>query len=156
MQFEEQLFDPKNQKPIELTRKWAAEMTREAGVYAIFEGSEIRYVGESGSLRARMNDLLSTLNHVVRRNIGAHKYSDHPKYQKATTRKKFDPEIEALVEAFLQTEHKIAFLEIKLGRKELEEWLIRFHKPMYNKKGQRSSRKTRWEKWQDDIREMEL
>lgn len=141
---------------IELTRKWAQQFPINAGVYVIRQNKTIFYVGETGSLRARMNDLLETRNHVIRRNAGNDNFKGHPNFERATSKKTFHPDIEALLNNWMTTKLKVSVLEINLGRKELEELLFSKYKPKYNIKGKRKGRMTTGERFVDKIKDWEL
>ena len=78
-----------NWKLIEFSKDWLMTFETDAGVYAVREEGQICYVGETGSLRKRMNDLLDTRNHSLRRTIGNKKYVDKEGYQAGTASKKF-------------------------------------------------------------------
>ena len=153
---EKQLLSKRNFKSVELTRDWARTFPREAGVYIIFEKNKICYIGETGSLRGRMTDMLNTANHVIRRNIGHDKYNGHAEFKRASSRQRFHLDIEALIESDLKRDFKVSAIPIEIGRKELEEWLIKNHTPKYNNKGKRSTPQSKQEKWQSAVNEMYL
>lgn len=137
---EQKLLADKNQQRITLTRNWTKQFSTFAGVYLIRENGQICYVGETGSIRARMADLLNTQNHVIRRTIGNTKYNEHIGFEKATSHKKFIPEIEIKLNEWIESKLEISTLAVDLGRKELEEFLYEKYKPKYNNKGKRQSR----------------
>lgn len=125
--------------PITLSRDWANQkVPNEPGVYAVFEGGNLVYVGESGSLRDRMIDLLDSRHHQLRRNIGRKLFRHHAGFEDANSRTKFPPPIELQVEDYIQRTLKIAHYPIYLGRKEIEEKLFETKSPKYNIKGRRS------------------
>lgn len=93
------------------------------GVYFLYDYHELIYVGESGNLFGRMKDLNRTLNHTFRRSLGEAKYSTHKKYFKASSKKKFDVEIELLLDEYVQGNITVSYLHIDIGRKEFEEWM---------------------------------
>jgi len=62
-----QLFKADNWNDISLTRQWASTIPSKAGVYVLREETEIVYVGETGNLKGRMNDLLDSRHHSIRR-----------------------------------------------------------------------------------------
>ncbi len=107
-----------------------------AGVYAVFDSNNLVYVGETGSIQGRMNDLRHTQHHTLRRNVGASNFVDVPGYEKASSHKKYTPHIEELVEGFLRR-LEVKALEISFGRKEIEEHLVGKCRPIYNSKGKR-------------------
>lgn len=137
---ERKLLTDKNRQYIKLSRAWTKQFSSEAGVYIVWENGQICYIGESGSIKARMTDLLNTQNHVIRRTIGHAKYKNCPGFEKATARKKFIPEIEIKLNKWIESKLEVSVLEVSLGRKELEEYLYEKYKPKYNQKGKRMSR----------------
>lgn len=108
-----------------------------AGVYAIWKGKELIYVGESGNVRKRINrDLKDTRNHALRKNIGREEFSDQKGFEEANSRKKFPDKFEKKVNDYLKT-CKISFIAVELGRVELEEMIVNTRKPKYNIKKKR-------------------
>ena len=58
LKLEHKLIIESERKPIRLTRDWANSFPNQSAVYLFREEGEICYVGESGSIRGRMNDIL--------------------------------------------------------------------------------------------------
>lgn len=116
-----QLLHESNWQQIIMTRSWARDIPEEAGVYAMKENDRIVYVGETGNLQGRMFDLLDSRHHTVRRTIGEKFFFETDGFTKATTKKKFPEHIEVLVNDHICTKLSLAYLEVPLGRKELEE-----------------------------------
>jgi len=139
IKLERKLIIESERKPIELTRDWANSFPNQSAVYLFREDGEICYVGESGSLQGRMNDILNTKNHTVRRNLGNSHYSEHPNYEKATSKKSFTNEIELMLNDRIQKHLTLSYIVVHLGRKELEEKLYAKLKPKYNLKGKRGT-----------------
>ena len=152
LKLEHKLLIESERKPIELTRDWANSFPNQSAVYLFREEGEICYVGESGSIRGRMNDVLNTKNHTVRRNLGSNHYSEHPSYEKATSKKSFADEIELMLNDRIKKHLTLSYIVVDLGRKELEERLYAKLTPKYNLKGKRGAKKayTRAEKQQKD------
>ncbi|CAM3502118.1 GIY-YIG domain-containing protein [Flavobacterium longum] len=126
-----------------MTRRWAESIPEEAGVYVMKENDKIVYVGETGNLQGRMYDLLDSRHHTVRRTIGEKLFSNEEGFTKATTRKKFPEHIEELVNNHICTNLYLAYLEVQLGRKELEEFIesdIEVETRL-NKRGKRKKKK---------------
>jgi len=151
-QLEKQLVENNKIVQVELNREWSKQFPLGAGVYLIRENDAICYVGETGSLRARMGDLLQTRNHVIRRNIGKVNFCSHQMFEKPSSKKMFHPEIEQLLEQWMCGKLTVCCLEVNLGRKELEELLFEKHKPKYNIKGKRKGRMT----WNETIQDWTL
>jgi len=134
--YEKQVLVKRNKKNIYLTNEWVKQAPIEAGIYVVFKNKKIVYVGETGSIQGRMNDLRRTVNHTLRRSIGAKKFAKVKGFQKATSKKKFSPRIEKLVEKYIRG-LDISVLPIAFGRKEMEEYLISKYKPIFNNKAKR-------------------
>ena len=126
-------------KKVELFGDWVKGFPTEPGIYVAFEDGNIVYFGETGNIRGRMRDLQDSRHHTLRRNIGRRNFSSEIGYEDANTKKKFPRHIEEKVDHWLRERIKISVLPTKLGRKELEEELIKKYDPKYNKKGQRAS-----------------
>ena len=124
-QLKDKLLHKSNWKQLTLTREWTAGIPNLAGVYALkqTDSDNLVYVGETGSLRGRMKDLLDSGHHTVRRTIGERFYFEIEGFVKATSKVKFPDHIEILVNDHICTKLSIAYIEVKLGRKELEEFI---------------------------------
>ena len=133
------LLNPQNQHEVELSRDWATKTFPQlSGVYALFEGSVMVYVGESGNIRKRMKDLLDTRHHAVRRNIGKTNFGKLPGFIEASSYQKFPEHIEERVESWIIEKIKISVLPIEIGRIEFEERMIgKIPRPKYNIKEKR-------------------
>ena len=89
------------------------------GIYALFEGNrKLIYIGETGNLRARMNDLCRTVNHTFRKNLGASNFGG------IKTTKKFSDEVERKLDLFYDEKLYVSFLVVNYGRLEIESYLI--------------------------------
>jgi hypothetical protein len=129
-------------QPVRLEYDWIDEVPTEAGVYVFREEKEYIYVGESGSLRGRMNDMLNSQQHTLRRSLGKRLFSHRDDFEMATSKKKFPPTIEALLTAYINAHLEVVYLPVALGRKELEEWVDADIKLEYrlNKRAKRAIR----------------
>lgn len=134
---EDKLLNESEQFKIEITRKWVQQFPPEAAVYLFRENGKVCYIGETGNLRGRMGDILNTYHHTLRRNLGHHHFSSHPFYEKASSRNKYAPEIELLLNELIENHLTMSFLLTGLGRKELEERLFEKLNPIYSLKGKR-------------------
>lgn len=137
-EYERLILSKENRQDVELTRGWAKTKPEEAGVYAFFEKDRIVYVGETGLLQGRMNDIRNTLNHTLRRSIGEKKFSNVKGYEKASSKKKFPKHIEEKVENYL-LELEVSILPVRFGRTEFEEYLVEKYDPIFNKKTKRGT-----------------
>lgn len=136
---ENRLLNKEPRNSIQLNRAWANQFPETAAVYIFREGDEVCYVGETGSFKGRMTDLLNTKNHTIRRNIGSLHYSNHKDFEKASSKKSYHPEIEILLNKKIINDLTVSFIEIELGRKELEEQLYEKYRPKYVIKGKRGA-----------------
>jgi hypothetical protein len=109
---------------MEFSSSWLLNFPNKAGVYIIKDEKTIIYVGETGNLKGRMRDLFDSRNHTFRRNIGKFLFSDNAKFIPASSRLRFPEEIESLINDYMIRNLKILFIEIDLGRKELEEYIV--------------------------------
>jgi len=121
-----------------LTREWANAITDQQGVYLVFAKDTLVYVGESGCIRKRMVDLLDSRHHQLRRNIGDALFRNRRGFKKASSKDKFPPQIEKLLETYIRENLKVVAFPIYLGRAEIEEHIYEAVKPVYNKKGRRT------------------
>ncbi|AYM99896.1 GIY-YIG nuclease family protein [Chryseobacterium sp. 3008163] len=125
---------------VELNRNWSKSFPNESAVYIFREDDEICYIGETGSLRGRMTDILNTKNHTLRRNLGNFYFSSHSEYEKPSSRKSFSESIEKLLNEKLINNLTISYILVNLGRKELEERLFYKIDPKYSLKGKRGQK----------------
>ena len=88
------------------------------GVYALFDKNELLYIGETGNLRERMNDVFRTVNHTFRRQLAKKRFGA------GKTKKKFDGKIEALLDAFFDDDLYVSFVKSNFGRVEIETALV--------------------------------
>ncbi len=93
--------------------------------------------------KAEMGDILSTYHHTLRRNLGHHHFSNHPSYEKASSRKKYAPEIESQLDELIENHLTMSFILTDLGRKELEERLFDKLNPIYSLKGKRGTKSSK-------------
>jgi len=86
-----------------------------------------------------MKDLIDTRNHTIRRTIGIKLYSSRPDYTKPSAKTRFCDVIEAELNSYISSNLTLSFIQVDLGRKELEEKFIVIYSPVFNKKGQRKT-----------------
>lgn len=141
LSLKKELLDQNNWQKIIMTTEWTNQIPSTAGVYVLKEKDDIVYVGETGNLRGRMKDLLDSRHHTVRRTIGQKFYSTIDGYVNATNKIKFPVHIESMVNSHLCTKYSLAYLCVSLGRKELEEFIIKEINKDFklNKRGKRKS-----------------
>jgi hypothetical protein len=109
------------------------------GWLLIFENNELKYVGETGSLKGRMTDLLNTKNHTLRRSIGERIFSNEKEYQKASSKQSYIPSIEIKLNNYIMANLSVSCMQLEIGRKEFEEWVIECNPKnlFYNKRKKR-------------------
>lgn len=89
------------------------------GIYAFFEtNNKIVYIGETGNLYKRMSDVTRTVNHTFRKKLG------QLKFEGIKSNKKYDPEIEKMLDKYFDEELYVTFIEVNFGRLEIETFLI--------------------------------
>lgn len=126
-------------KLVETIPNWAEQFFSDAGVYAVREEGQICYVGETGSIKKRMRDLLDTRNHSLRRTIGSIRFAGQEEYEAATPSRKFPPKFEEELNRLFEDNFEVSAIAVPIGRKELEERLIEKYKPKYNTREKRKS-----------------
>jgi hypothetical protein len=119
------------------SRTWAKDFPKKAGVYIIRKKSKLIYVGETGSIKGRLKDLCSTRNHTARRSIGTEQFDKHSEYTKPSSKERFCDSIEDLLNRYFAKNLTVTFLEVGLGRKELEEVICKIYLPIHNIKTSR-------------------
>ena len=132
-----ELFATDRRKPFSSVRAHYKDVPRKPGVYALFEGPEIVYVGETGSLRGRCENLCDTRNHSLRKAVGTFLFPNLPANERATAAKKFPDAVERQLADWMEKHLTISYLPVPLGRKELEEFIYSRHRVRYNSRGQR-------------------
>jgi hypothetical protein len=107
----------------EKNKQWREnKIPNSPGVYALFEkDNRILYIGESGNLRERMNEINRTVNHSFRKQIG------YLRFNGTKSSKKYDLDVETKLDKYFAEELYVAFIEVYFGRLEIEEFLISNH-----------------------------
>lgn len=117
------------------SKSWAEDVPSEPGVYAIWDitSNTPVYVGESSGLKSRMSDVGRTVNHTFRRNVA-------PLLGVST-------DGEMVLTKAMSKRYDISFIEVQLGRAQLEEYLVlRWRQTILNKPARRLLRGERY-KW---------
>ena len=112
--------------------KWLRKING-AGVYGIFDKKthKLVYVGISGDLRSRMNDLKLAIHHSFTKKIGK-EYLD-----KKMPKRGYSIEDSRKLMRYISKNFQVAFQPVILGRKELETWIIDTQDPIYTDKEKR-------------------
>ncbi|MGC4100884.1 GIY-YIG nuclease family protein [Ferruginibacter sp.] len=129
----------KSRIKFELSSTWRNQHVPDyPGIYALFEGLDnLIYIGETGNLRERMNDICRTVNHTFRRQFA------NKRYGVEKTKKKFDADIEIKLDNFFKEQLHLAFIEVNFGRIEIETYLVdKYQKALLNSEKKRKLKLT--------------
>lgn len=98
---------------------WRESLPAKPGIYALYEGNHtLLYIGETGNLRERMNEINRTVNHTFRKELG------HKRFGGTKSKKKFEPEVELKLDEFFTDTLHVAYLIVNYGRLEIETSII--------------------------------
>lgn len=123
LSLESDIMNRKKWKKISKLNQWLNNVPKDAGVYLLRNKRNIIYVGETGNLKKRIKDLSETRNHSFRRTIGKKLFAHLSCYKDASSSKKFPQEIEIKLNEYIQGNIEVSYLDVNLGRKELEEFI---------------------------------
>lgn len=132
-QLAENLVNPINSVPLIRT----ASFPDKPGVYCIFEREVLIYVGETGSLKARMKDIFRTVNHSFRRSLGKRQFAGVTGVSEANAKTNFPFDVELRLTEYMESNIQVALTPVAIGRKEVEEKIVKKHAPVFNSRGQR-------------------
>jgi hypothetical protein len=127
------LVNPTNAVPLTRT----ASFSDKQGVYCIFEHDELIYVGETGSLKERMKDIFRTMNHSFRRSLGKRQFANVAGVSEANSKTNFPFDVELQLTEYMESNIRVALTPVAIGRKEVEEIIVKKHAPVFNSRGQR-------------------
>jgi hypothetical protein len=131
LRLEKRLVSAQRLRPLQAA-KWATHITKNAGVYVLWSTRTNKpvYVGETVSLHHRMGDISRTVNHTFRRRIARLRGWTGLSESELSQR--------------ISRQYVLSYLELHLGRAELEEFLVlRWSGYLANKTNLRV-RKGRW------------
>jgi hypothetical protein len=95
------------------------------GVYVLYEGNDkLLYIGETGNLRARMNEINRTVNHSFRKELG------YTRFDGIKSKKKFADNVELKLDNFFEQNLYVSFIEVNFGRLEIETFIITNHQTL--------------------------
>jgi hypothetical protein len=111
--------------PYSLDKNWTSKYNfpSESGLYAIFDISQLVYLGETADIKERMKDVRRTINHTFRRKLGKKLFSNA-----VIEKGKFNANIEKKLDEFCVNNIKISYVEVNYGRLEIESYLIHKYK----------------------------
>lgn len=85
-----------------------------------------------------MRDLRCTYNHTLHRKIGRENFKDDTAYYPASSSKKFHSTIEEKLDVYAMENLKVSYIELVIGRKEVEQAFIKSKlAPIYNSASRR-------------------
>jgi hypothetical protein len=115
---------------------WKNHFPKLAGIYAIFENSNLVYIGQTSELRSRMSDIRRTYNHTFRKKIGLLRLNG------AIIKSKFSNEIEDKLTAYMVNNCSFTYCAIPFGRLEVESFLVqKYQEQLINSKSVRGIKK---------------
>ncbi len=116
LEYEKKLINA--QKHIFFNDNWKEIFPNHSGVYVVWEKEQPIYVGETSGLKSRMSDIMRPINHAFTKKI-------------SNSKKIFDLQE---LRKFMSENYKLSYIEVDLGRSEIEEYLIlRWRKTLINK-----------------------
>jgi hypothetical protein len=119
-------------------RAWLNNFEAKPGLYAIFSGDTLLYIGESADLRFRMQEVKRTVNHSFRKKLGIYLFNA------SLEGYKFSKEVEAKLDQYYRDNLSFASLPLSFGRLEVETFLINKYKlSLLNSVGIRGTNSTR-------------
>ncbi|MGB0864196.1 MAG: hypothetical protein ACPG19_08920 [Saprospiraceae bacterium] len=132
MKLEIELLSDDNRKVLDLTGEYFKQFPQNAGVYLLREEGKICFTSETNNLQSKIHELIDTKKHELRRRIGKDKFSHKEDYKEASKNRNYPSWLEKEINRLLVDNFEISILEVKLGRKELEERIKFKYKPRYN------------------------
>ena len=116
LEYEKKLINAR--KHIFFNDTWKGIFPNYSGVYVVWEKEQPIYVGETSGLKSRMSDIMRPINHAFTKKI-------------SNSKKIFDLKE---LRKFMLENYKLSYIEVDLGRSEIEEYLIlRWRKTLINK-----------------------
>jgi len=112
------LFDG-NRIKFEFDRKWSSNFPKKSGVYAIYEGIDLLYIGETANLKERMKEVKRTYNHSFRKKLGKYRFGGVE-----IVKGKYSDTIENQMNDFYREKLYMSYIEVNFGRIEIESFLI--------------------------------
>lgn len=101
---------------------WNKNFPQSSGIYAIFDNSNLVYIGQTSDLRSRMSDIRRTYNHTFRKKLGLSRLNGK------IINNKFSDEIEENLTAYMVKNLSFTHYEIPFGRLEIETVLVQKYK----------------------------
>ena len=102
------------------------------GVCVIFEGDDPIYACAAENVAGKVRSLLRTPTSPLRKALGEELYSGVLGGFNADSKKVFSKEIESRLNFFMSQSMSVAVQPLGIGRKEVEEFIVRQYRPFYN------------------------
>jgi hypothetical protein len=102
------------------------------GVCVLFEGDDPIYVCATENVAGRVRSLLKTPSSPLRKALGEELYNGVLGGFNADSNKVFSKEIESQLDFFMSQRVLVAVHPLGIGRKEVEEFVVRQYRPFYN------------------------
>jgi len=132
---EQFLLDVANRIPITFDAPFKRVVPTGGSVYVFFINGVPFYVGETTSIRQRLGGhMRNPENHVMALKLARLLHDQIHGVGSAGSTRKFPEPHKQSTRAWIETNLQVAFLQMPIGRKELEELLITKHSPEFNKR----------------------
>ncbi len=125
---DKQLFSAQKKSVSSIDTKFKKKIKRLACIYAFLEQTghddyRILFIGESGNLKKRLENLNDTDKHVFRKHIGKFRFQ-----KQLVNEKRFKSSVEKKINSFIAELVYISFIPVNFGRMEIKSQLIRKYK----------------------------
>jgi hypothetical protein len=124
-------------RPLRITS--GTDVPSSSGVYALYDCTGLIYVGESGCLSQRFQDLFETRHHTFRRKLGQRQFGSEAGFQPATSKRCFSPDIETRLTEYMKSELNYLVAPTTYCRCEIEERVVSVRPHLLNIRGRRGS-----------------
>lgn len=149
IEIEEYLIDLENilinrveEHKVCFSKKLLQSFPNKPAVYIFREDNEICYIGETYSLRACMFYFLYRKNHTFIKNVVDAYSSNCDNYIESNSKQSFSIYKDELLKKIFKSDFTLSYIEVSLGRKELEDRLLDKYKPKYVTKCKHKTKKS--------------
>jgi len=130
---EAELLDPNRRTAFGFAAEFRESVPEAGGVYVFFHQGRVVYVGETTSLRQRLAvHMRNPENHVLALKIARLLYDKLNGSGSAGSARKFLESHKEATRQWAASNLHVAFADMAIGRKELEERLVAHHAPLFN------------------------
>ncbi|MEM9560232.1 MAG: hypothetical protein AAF995_07985 [Planctomycetota bacterium] len=132
---ESDLLAAENQMQIRFGAQFAVTIPRSGGAYLFHFQDRVLYAGETTSLRQRLAvHMRNPENHVLILKIARQLYDWEHGHGASGNRRRFDEAHKERSRQWVEQHLSVSFRQMRIGRKELEEFLVERHQPEFNKR----------------------